>query len=46
MIDVSSIQTLDHELARVTEVFANSQSFLIDILSSEILRHTTVISVT
>ena len=32
VIDITSVETLDHELAWESEVFAHFQSFLIDVL--------------
>ena len=45
MVDVSTIQALDHELPGEPEVVANLQRFLIDVLRREVLRDATVIRV-
>ena len=45
MIDVSAIETLYHELARETEVFAHAQRLLVDILRTEVLSDAAIVRI-
>lgn len=45
MINISPVETLDHELPRETEVFTDAQGLLIYVFGGEVLCYTTIIGV-